>query len=165
MRKIIIPVLLCLAAGSCALSLYVQSRLNKIVVIDVIEVFNEFQMKKDLEKRVEAPLAKIAGQVDSMKALVQQAERSGDETTYNKYMQSLFQMQQEAQSAYELSDKNINEQVWKRLNPLIDEFGKKNNYKVIIGANGMGTVLYNEEQVDRTKELIRFINNAYEKGN
>lgn len=165
MKKIILPLLLCLAAGSCALSLYVQSRLNKIVVIDVIEVFNEFQMKKDMEKRVEAPLARLSGQIDSMKALVQQAEHSGDEATYNKYMQSFVQMQQEAQSAYELSDKNINEQVWKRLNPLIDEFGKKNNYKVIIGANGMGTVLYNEEQVDRTKELIRFINNAYEKGN
>lgn len=66
--------------------------------------------------------------------------------------------------AYEASNSTINEKVWKRLNPLIDDFGKKNNIRIMIGANGMGTVLYNDNSVSMTNELIEFINKNYKTG-
>ena len=50
--------------------------------------------------------------------------------------------------------KNINEQVRDRLNPLIKDFAVKNNYRIVVGANGMGTVLYNADVVDITDKLI-----------
>jgi outer membrane protein len=144
---------------------YTNTKVERVVVVDVIRVFDEFKLKKDLEKRVEAPLSALSGQIDSLKALFEQAQQRNDEKAVQGYGQDLYQLQQQAQNAYELSNKNINEQVWKRLNPLIDEFGKVNNYKVIIGANGMGSVLYNDKAIDRTDALIKYVNSKYEKGN
>jgi Skp family chaperone for outer membrane proteins len=66
---------------------------------------------------------------------------------------------------YTQSNRDINEQIWKRLNPLLDEYGKKKKLHLIIGANGMGSVLYNDEYYERTNDVISYINKKYYEGN
>lgn len=154
-----------LSLFAIAYTYYINTKVERVVVVDVIRVFNEFKLKKDLEKRVETPLSALSGQIDSMKALFENAQQRNDEKAVQSYGQDLYRLQQQAQGAYELSNKNINDQVWKRLNPLIDEFGKEHKYRVIIGANGMGSVLYNDKAIDETDDLIKFVNSKYEKGN
>lgn len=144
---------------------YVNEKVNKVVVVDVIKVFNEFNMKKQLEGKVDVELQKYSDHLDSMNALLEIAKMHKDAKRTEIIDEEIHFTKQEAQRAYEISNKNINEQVWNRLNPLIDEFGKKNNYRIVIGANGMGTVLYNVDDVDRTADLIKFINDKYETGN
>jgi outer membrane protein len=151
-------------AFSSGLFFYLNSKINKVVVIDAIKVFNEFKMKKDLEAKVEVKLKGYTEQLDSMKAIVDNALQRNDSATAIAVSGHLQSLQDEVSRAFQVSNQAINEQVWKRLNPLIDEYGKKEGYRVIIGANGMGSVLYKDDAVDRTGSVIKFINIKYEKG-
>ncbi len=143
--------------------MYLNAKINKVIVIDVIKVVNEFKLKKELEKSAESKLMILRNKVDSVSSVLEYALKNnkGDAESINKELQY---WQQKAYDAYEVSNNSINEQVWKRLNPLIDEFGKQHNYRIVIGANGMGTVLYNADAVDKSNELIQFINTSYDKG-
>lgn len=144
---------------------YVHNELNKIVVVDVIQVFNEFRMKKELESSVEKELNMYSDRIDSLTSLYELSIGNKDESRARVIGEDIAYVKMETQRVYEISNKNINELVWKRLNPLIKEFAEKNSYRIVIGANGMGSVLYNKEVTDRTKDLISFINTRYETGN
>ena len=144
--------------------LYTNYKVEKIVVIDVIKVCNEFKLKKELEKTVEVKMEELASTNDSLKALLEMARQKNDKDRYDKVAEELYVLQNAAEEAVNISNRNINEQVWKRLNPLIDEYGKLNGFRLVIGANGMGTVLYNIDAIDKTNEVIKFINESYEKG-
>lgn len=160
---IVIAILILGISGSLAYAYYVHQKLNSIVMIDVIKVVNGFEMKKELEKNAESKLMPLKNKVDSISAIVDYALKHNTQVD-NKMKEELAYWQQNAMQAYEYSNNTINEQVWKRLNPLIDLYGKQKNYKVIIGANGMGTVLYAEKGMDKTDELIEFVNQQYQKG-
>jgi outer membrane protein len=95
------------------------------------------------------------------KSKVKDVPRAELEQLYKTFCQAKATFEQE----YQESNQSINEQVWKRLNPLIDEYGKAKGFRLIIGANGMGSVLYNDEYYDQTKELTDFVNKKYEEGN
>lgn len=148
---------------SISTALLLNRKVEKIIVIDAIKVFNEYRLKQDLEARVQGELENYSTQLDSLKAIGENALRRSDTNTALAVAVDVKDLQQHAADAYATSNKNINEQVWKRLNPLIDEFGKEMNYRVIIGANGMGSVLYKNESIDKTDDIIRYINKNYEK--
>lgn len=142
-----------------------HSRNKKTVVIDVIRVFNEFKLKKDLEDRVAVKLTGFSDQIDSLKAIYTgMYGKNANDPQLRFLAADIDTLQSQAQQAYVISDKTINEQVWVRLNTLINEFGEQHDYVLMIGANGMGTVLYNQKQLDKTEELIKFINTKYESG-
>lgn len=159
-----ISILLLLIASNIIFSIYTNSKVNNIVVIDVLKVVNEFEMKKNLESKVEVKLNELNSRLDSFKASIEKMDKDIESEKADEIIFRYRQMQEETQNAYEISNKNINEQVWKRLNPLIDQFGKEKKYRLIIGANGMGTVLYNEPVMDKSEELIQYINKKYESG-
>ena len=43
----------------------------------------------------------------------------------------------------------------------IVEFGKQNDYDLILGADGNGTVMYAKEMLDISKNVTVYINNKY----
>ena len=151
--------------GNTAAIVFCYKQSKRTVVIDVIKVFNEFKLKKDLESRVAVKLNDFSAGIDSLKAVYSALEKNkaGSETLH-AVAANIDTLQSRAQRAYVISDKNINEQVWVRLNTLLNEYGAKNDYQLVIGANGMGTVLYNEKDIDKTEELIKFVNERYELG-
>lgn len=139
---------------------------KKIAVVDVIKLVNEFQMKKDLEQHSMQELKQVGMAADSLKRLLQ--AKSADKQTPKEDIQNLYADFLNAQRQYDTQaeqlSQELNEQVWNRLNPLIDEYGKQENLRLVIGANGMGTVLYNDDYYDHTQSLIKFVNTKYAKG-
>ncbi len=165
MKRIIIylsPIVVLLA--TLIYSYSVSVKVDKIVVVDVIRVFNEFEMKKELESKVEVELNSYSDHLDSLSALYNLAIENNDNSRANVMKEEIAYAKNEIQRIYDVSNKNINEQVWKRLNILIKEFAKEQHYRIVVGANGMGSVLYNEDATDKTSELISFINTRYETG-
>ena len=163
-RKIILFIVAVVTVLNSGALLWLHYKVEKIVVIDVLKVFNEYELKKESEKKIEEQLMVYQNKIDSLQAIAKKAYENHDQQRLEKAEQVLQQLSGEFQAASEYAAKNLNEVVWKRLNPLINEFGKKHSYRVVIGANGMGTVLYNDESVDRTDELIMFINQKYQNG-
>ena len=168
MKKILIVVLaaaLLLTIANTIGLVYCYRQTKGTVVIDVIKLFNEFRMKKDLENRVAVKLNDYAAGIDSMQAVYTAMNKShADPDLIRQTGERVDTMRSRAQRAYVTSDKAINEQVWMRLNSLLTEYGEKYGYTLVIGANGMGTVLYNQKSIDKTEELIKFVNQKYEMG-
>lgn len=159
--QIIPTILLCLVTGVVVYFLN-ERKQHKTAAVDVIRLFNEFEMKKDLELSAKSELEKLSKTADSVKNKLQMAramknERLADTLAYTfNYLNDLLEQN------YQKSNEQINEQVWKRLNPLIDEYGKANNYHLIVGANGSGSVVYMDDYYDVTNHLITFVNRKYE---
>ncbi len=166
LRQIGITLIAC--SITAAVLLWVNHRNNKkIAVVDAIALFNNYKMKMELEAKSAVTLKYMAQQADSLKkelmlkSKMKEVPKADLEVLYKTFSQAQATLEQE----YQQSNQAINEQVWKRLNPLIDEYGKEQGFRLIIGANGMGTVLYNDDYYDRTKELTAFVNKRYEAGN
>jgi len=165
-RQLMVVLPACVLTAALVL-LYLQYNGKKIAVVDAIQLFNEFKMKQELEGRAAAGLQLLSHRADSIRQELamrsQQKNISQDQLA--ALAASFRQAQTQLEQQYQQSNQEINETVWKRLNPLVDEYGKAGGYRLIIGANGMGSVLYNDDYYDRTKEVIRFVNEHYEKGN
>lgn len=161
-----ITVIACLITAA-ALLFFNHRNQKKIAVVDAVKLFNDYKMKQELEARSAGRLKYIAHVADSMKSelaaksKIKDVPRADLEALYKAFSQAQATLEQE----YQQSNQSINEQVWKRLNPLIDEYGKSGGFRLIIGANGMGSVLYNDDYYDQTKELTEFVNKKYEEGN
>ncbi len=147
-------------AGSWFAVYYQQ---QKIVVVDAVKLFNGYKMKQELEAKDNHQLEVYKRSVDSLKEAVNlMLQAKADSSHLRPLIQEYRADRLQLESAYEESNKNINEQVWKRLNPEIDAFGKSKGYRIMIGANGMGSVLYNDPSFHRTDELLKYVNDAYE---
>lgn len=164
-KQLMLTIVLCLLTG--AVTLFITRHNNKkIGVVDAIKLFNSFNMKIDMEKKAAAQLEVLAHKADSIKQEINiKSNAAGVVQSDLKPLAIAYNMAQNAlEEEYQKSNQTINEQVWKRLNPIVDEYGKKENLRVIIGANGMGSILYYDEYYDKTNELIEFVNKKYETG-
>ena len=160
MKKNIITILLFLVVlAGMAYYFNYKTIERKIVYADTIKLFNAYHFKTDMEKSSQTALSKLKNELDS--AEVMYKVNSSDPVMQNLYMEK----QQRWSEGYNAINKEINEKVWERLNPLINKFGKEEGFELMIGANGMGTVLYASEVRDVTDDLIRYVNTNYEKGN
>jgi len=164
-RQLVITLTACVLTGITVLCITRHAN-KKIAVVDAVQLFNAYNMKQELEQRAAAHLELLAHQADSIKQVL--TVKSKTEGVQQAELQALViafkTAQNQMESEYQESNQSINEQVWKRLNPVVDEFGKKENLRLIIGANGMGSVLYKDEYYDKTAALIEFVNKKYEEG-
>lgn len=148
-------------------SLYwkISSSNSKIAVVDAVKLFDGYNMKLELEQAAKMKLLAIDKQLDSVRNQLQIAVVSKDEINSKKLSLIYNALKNSLESEYKQSNHDINEQVWKRLNSAMEEFGRKKGLHLIIGANGTGNVLYNDEYYDQTNEAIKFINKRYAEGN
>ncbi len=165
-RIALFALLVSLATGALVWGLSYRDS-KKIAVVDAIKLFNSYKMKKELESTAAGELQALGKRADSLKAeLEMRSKMSGaDGAELNRIYNQFQQARGAFEQAYEESNRSINEQVWKRLNPEIDAYGKEQHLRLIIGANGMGSVLYNDAFYDHTQLLTDFVNKRYEKGN
>lgn len=160
MKKTIVGLLLLivvlLGIGVCLL---LRRSDDKIVYADAIRLFNSYKYKTDLEKESQGALYKLKAQLDSVGVIYK--VNPDNPSVQQMVMDKQLQLKQ----AYDAMNKEINEKVWERLNPQIQAFGKDHNIEMMIGANGMGTLLYGSNKRDITDELVKYINERYEQGN
>ena len=165
-RQSLFTIVLC-GITAVALLLFNQRNNKKIAVVDAIKLVNSYKMKVEMEAKSAGALKFLAHKADSIKQnlMAQSKVKDFPKEKLNEIYAEFTNAQSEFERLYQQSNQEINEQVWKRLNPLVDEYGRNNGYRLIIGANGMGSVLYNDDYYDRTKEVIDFVNKKYEEGN
>lgn len=59
-------------------------------------------------------------------------------------------------------EKKMLEGVLNQINSFVEEYGKNNNYDLIFGTTLSGNILYGDDAIDITQELIQEINISYE---
>jgi outer membrane protein len=159
MKKVIITIVVSAIVLVGSLYLFTKGNEKKIVYADAIRLFNEYKFKIELEKMGQGTLTRLKNQLDSVSVIYK--ANPADE----RGQQLVAESQQKLAEAYTAINKEINQKAWERLNPVINKFGKEKGIDMLIGANGMGTVLYASDTRDVTDELIKYANGNYDKGN
>lgn len=143
----------------------VTSQQKKIGVVDAVKLFDQFNMKKELESREKVKLEEFKKKLDSVGTQVKLAHAAHSDDQEKSLMNVYNEVGRQLEIEFKRGNKEINEQVWKRLNPLMEEYGRMNKLHLIIGANGMGSVLFNDEYYDLTGDVVNYANKKYEGGN
>jgi outer membrane protein len=58
-------------------------------------------------------------------------------------------------------DEKITEGVLNQINSYVEDYGKKNDYDIILGTTLSGSLLYGEESMDVTQEILDALNKNY----
>ncbi len=139
----------------------------KIAFVDNQKVYDSFQMSIELNKSLEAYNLKAKSILDSLDfELTQRAGKVNPNDTnqiaeylaFKKYCTG--QYDNFTNNSNELSV-TYNQQILNQMNTYIQSYGKENGYTVVLGANGQGSLLYAEEGIDITEDIITYINNKY----
>ncbi len=145
--------------------------IRKTGYVDVMEVFEAFEMKKELQKKLEKDLTTKQATLDSLMFQLQSMNNdlgakespSNDEVQQFQVLQNHYMQQKQLFDGYsqELTAK-YDAQILEQLSQYIKDYGLDNGYDYVFGATGDGNILYGAEPADITEEVIAYINKSYQ---
>jgi outer membrane protein len=155
-----------------AISLFIWMNKPKTAYVDLGKVYNEFQLKKELEGKLLQVQTLRQNQIDSMKldlnvlARNVQSENAANKTELqNRFIERRKQYAVKEKEFSEETDRltqEYDEQLWKQLNTYVKEYGKDNNYKYIFGAEGSGSIMYASDVDNITDQIVTYVNTKYQ---
>lgn len=168
-------IVLVLAVGYLFYSTHFKN--EKIVYIDVNVLMADYEGMKDAKKDFEKKSKVWEANVDSLIANFQnelkvyEKERSKMTKKENELKQELLRNKQQQVGNYQKAiqkqsadeDTKLSQEVVNEVNAYIEEYGKNHHYKMIIGANSSGNMLYAQEGVDITQDVLKGLNADYVK--
>ena len=138
---------------------YLEDKQPEVVYVDNVAVFQKFNLSKDLNTLHQKELNIQKNKVDSLVKLLQvQPEETPNEQLQRQFVFENNKLQEMGQ----YFSKDVSQQVWTRINAYMKQYGDLNNYTIIIGTQGNGTIMYGKDKHNITEEFIVFANNKYE---
>ena len=168
-KQTILPVALSLLICVSCILFISMTRTNNVYVINA-EVYNNFEMKKELEARMTVTQQQRKSILDSLGLKIEMLKQtyymngSSDTTTANVIrgmQQELYTRQQMFTEDNERMMQQYEEQIWKQLNQYAQDYGKEKGYTILFGANGDGGIMYADQAVNVTEELKMYVNEKY----
>lgn len=173
MKKAIVIMALTATIFSCQKA--TETKEFKTAYVDTMELLKNYDEAKDIETKykekaktmgtdLQAEIAKFQQEAQNFQANAQKngqawAQKKGAELQQKEqqltYAQQAIQRQLEEESGKEMDSLKSN------LKKFIKDYGKKNGYTYIYGTGEVATVLYAEDKLDITKEMIKLINENY----
>lgn len=143
---------------------------QKVAYIDVPKVFNEFGMKKELAdkyKKVESLRTRLLDSLSMDLQLLSSRLRGQKKPDENLAKEFDVKRNDFLTKKRSIEEDNValsnqyDKQILERMSQYVVEYGKENNYDLILGADGNGTVMYAKEMLDISKQVTEYINNKY----
>lgn len=161
----IILVNLALLLGITGFLVFQAEKKTEPAFIDLAKVYNEFDYKKKVEQLLQAEDQKRRFTLDSLAALAE-SYRSGkvsDPGERERLENELNTKSDRFQKEINQLSNHYDQLIWNAINKYVSEFGKKHAYSLILGTKGEGNVMYAEERIDVSEQVIEFINASYAK--
>lgn len=136
-----------LAISVLALGLSVTDNKKQGYVVNRV-LFDEFKGTVDLKRKLDILHIQNQRLVDSLSLYPE------NQQLRSLYSESLNNME-------ELANR-YTEDIWAQLNKDISDFARENNYDIIWGANGSGSLMYADSSLNITPLLIEYSNKQYE---
>jgi outer membrane protein len=164
-RETLLWTLLVLLVGSnLLLILQSHNQLHKVGYVKLAEVYGKFKMREDLEKQVmqiqkqrEEVLYNMKAEIMSQEKEKKESEK-GTKLTDVDFRQKVAEFQEEDKKIVSDFDKRL----WKQLNQYIQEYSGENHYDLLLGADGSGTMMAADESLNKTSEVIAYVNKRYQ---
>ncbi len=143
---------------------------TKTAYINITEVFNQFDLKKQLEKKYTVTKNARDKVLDSLKFNLQMLNtKLSDPKFRNDTLLVYFNLKKEEfyqkNGEFEKDNQNystqLDSEVLSQLNQYIKDFGKEHKYDYILGTDGNGSIMYAVDNKDITKEIVEYINLKY----
>ncbi|MDO5969000.1 OmpH family outer membrane protein [Flavivirga aquimarina] len=142
----------------------IQENKQEIVYIDNIKLFNGFNMTKDIKVIEEAKIKKAGKVLDSLYVIFKSINDK-ENTSFKSLQQQIAKKSKAFQELQDNYTHNLSKNVWDRLNNYIKVYAQTNNLKIILGTSGNGNVMFAEETIDITNQILEFSNRKYEGNN
>jgi outer membrane protein len=159
-----------IALACLSSSIYTIQSKEKTAYVNVSELYNEFDMKKEMEASYLNVEKGRQAQLDSLELELKllnkklQTDGSGNrelaEAFESKRENYLLKKEQYAEDNA-LMQQTYSSDIMKQLNQYVADFGKAHGYAFIFGAEGSGAVMYAEQHKEITAELKQYVNNMY----
>ena len=150
---------------------------TKIAYIDVEVIMKDYKATKDLETKLKAKQEVFAKQLDSLQGpfqlKVQEYYKAAPQMTPQKRAEAEGVLQQEQQflqarqqqASEELQKDNLenSEVLTKKVDSFVADYAKAKGLQLIIGTSGKGTVMYGDEKLNITADILEKLNADYAK--
>lgn len=147
-----------------------QVLMPKTGFVEVSVLFNNFELTTELENEFNKvkdartkELKQYENRIDSLRYHLEK-ENNQESKLLDEFSFIARKYQQKKQEYTELNlilEEKYNNQIMLQLNQYVKEFGEKNSYDIIHGANGNGSLMYAKDILNLTEEVKAFINNKY----
>jgi outer membrane protein len=167
MRVVVIVIMcICVIASGC-------NQEKKVGFVKIQQVFAGFNYKKELENNLKSVSLKRKNILDSLelelKILAKQIKL--DRKLDNKKAAE-FEAKKEVYLSKKKNFEDDNEQmvkqydenIIKQLNQYVRDYGEKNKYQFIYGADGTGNLMFADSTYDLTNKVIEYVNERFNGG-
>jgi outer membrane protein len=159
-----------LLIGAISWIIYQNRTIPKTGYILIQDVYNEFELKKEMEKKYlqaknarDKILDSLAFEVKIIANKIQ-AEQEKNKATidhFNLKRDEYFQRKQSYDEDNAALTKQYDQEILTQLNQYIKDYAEANHYTYVFGNDGNGSLLYGIETLNITKEVSAFVNNKY----
>lgn len=156
----------------------VDANKDKIVFVDSDSLLNQYEYFKVLKTKMEAKgkaadadlkakgqafqrdMQQYQSQANSMTA----EQRAATEERLGRKQQELQAYQQNAGAAFQNEQAKEQEALYNKVADFLKTYAKEKGYKMVLKyQKGMGDILFADESLDVTREVIKGLNEAYTK--
>lgn len=174
LKSVIVTVVLSGLVCATALLVYHRFYAAKTGYIEIKKVFNGFEMKAELEgkytqtqKQRDKLLDSLSLNLKVMSKHLNEAKNAGRELSKDELYrfeyerETYLKIKSQYQEDNAALSRKYDDQILAQITQYVMEFGKKNNYDILFGADGNGNLMYSKEAYNVSDEVIVFINNKY----
>jgi outer membrane protein len=133
---------------------------KKIVYIDNNKIFEGFVMTKEMKRVGEKEFNSRKLVLDNLYANLQSPAISASEK--KELMQQFVQGKEELEQFNQTFAAEQTDKIWSRIKSYTAEFSKDKNYQLVIGSDNKQAVLFADENIDVTNDLLIYLNRKYE---
>ena len=140
---------------------YKKSQKQTMAYVDNVRLFNGFNMVKDIKTIEEKKINDKARQLDSLSNLLQGIADNQNDVSKNLQLQ-IASGSKEIRQMQDTYTNTLSQQVWTRLNGYIEDYSIENNLQIVFGTNGNGNIMFADDALDITNDVLEYSNSKYE---
>jgi outer membrane protein len=143
---------------------------EKTGYVELNKLFDEFKLKKELQvelQKIQSTRKNITDSLEfELKALAQQIRSEGekDKAKINEFelkREHYLEKKKQFENDNATIGKQYDEQIIGQLNQYVKDYGEKNGYTYIFGADGSGFLMFSKATKNVTEEVKQYINERY----
>lgn len=136
------------------------SEQRSIVYVDSVKLFEGFKMTKEMRRVGEKEFNERKILLDNLYASLQGSSLSVLQK--KELMQQFIQGKEELEQFNQTFASEQTQKIWSRIRSYTSEFSKDKNYQLIVGSDNKQMVLFADEKIDVTNDLLTYLNKKYE---
>ncbi|SFS41106.1 OmpH family outer membrane protein [Lutibacter maritimus] len=150
---------------------------TKVAYVDVEVLMKDYEGTIALESKMKEKQEAKAKELDSLTAPFQAKvqnyyksaqsmspqKRAEAEGALQQEQQFIQAQQQQASQELQTETQESYEAITKVVDSLVGSYAKSNGFNIIFGTSGKGTVMYGDENLDVTKQVLEMLNKEYSK--